>query len=420
MMKRIKSNYRIALATCLLTALSFQSIFAQSNASPKLNLDSRRYQAWTIEHEPYRLLVENALDEYIALTETDLEPVMPGDIIIAIRSKTARNELFQLRYGQSAQGFTIIEGEEIKWILGRTLLLTIFEKDKYYHLDSSIPFSKRAVQPELDYLATELFWTKTDMMISLDRAIYRFGNTGGILYEWGNELAGRPYSEAGYMRLGITTPVFKIGIQIPSLVAMTNGYQISGNENYKLNGGMGGFGAFSYNNLYGELAFMNNTGDMSQDPSLEITGDEFINYVDFYGLIYLNLGVTTTRFLGGAFQMKPGFTFQRIAHRQMIQGQVESRRIGRDGLAFTNDDTFYYGFFLRADYVSKLIDNQFPRFHIMGQISGTTSFITKATVNLTPGFGIPITYIYYLEETDWQTGQSLLVGLSIKLENPLD
>ena len=419
-MKRRLDTIRYTLCTFLLLTISSQTIIAQSNTSPKLNLDSRRYQAWTIEHEPYRLLVENALDEYIALTETNLEPVMPGDIIIAIRSKTARNELFQLRYGQSAQGFSIIEGEEIKWILGRTLLLTIFEKDKYYHLDSAIPFSKRAVQPELDYLATELFWTKTDMMISLDRAIYRFGNTGGILYEWGNELAGRPYGEAGYMRMGISTPVFKIGIQIPSIVAMTNGYQISGTDNYKLNGGMGGFGAFSYSNLYGELAFMNNTGDMSQDPSLDVTGLDFINYVDFYGLIYLNLGVTTTRFLGGAFQMKPGFTFQRIAHRKMVQDQVESRFIGRDGLAFTNDATFYYGFFLRADYVSRLIDNRFPRMHITGQISGTTSFLAKVTINATQALGIPITYIHYISETDWQTGQTLLVGVSIKLENPLD
>ena len=419
-MNAILDRNKFGIGLFIFCALLILDLSAQSNATPKLNLDPRRYQAWTIEHEPYRLLVENAIDQYIALTETNLEPVMPGDIIIAIRSKTARNELFQLRYGQSAQGFTIIEGEEIKWILGRTLLETIFEKDKYYQLDSSIPFSKKAIQPELDYLATELFWTKTDMMISMSRAIYRFGNTGGILYEWGNELAGRPYGEAGYMRLGITTPVFKIGLQIPSLVSMTNGYQILGQENYKLNGGMGGFGAFSYSNLYGELAFMNNTGDMSQDPSLTVTGDEFINYIDFYGLIYLNLGVTTSRFLGGAFQMKPGFTFQRVAHRKMVQGVVESRKYGRDGIPFTKDGTFSYGFFLRADYVSKLIDNQFPRLHITGQISGTTSFLAQVTVNPTQSIGIPITYVYYLQETDWQSGQTILLGLSIKLENPLE
>ncbi|MBT3750393.1 MAG: hypothetical protein HOG34_15530, partial [Bacteroidetes bacterium] len=150
--KKMRSNVVIILTIILAN----QMVYSQSITEPKLNLDSRRYQAWTIEHEPYRLLVENAIDEYIALTETGIVAVMPGDIIIAIRSKTARNELFQLRYGQTAQGFTVIEGEEIKWILGRTLLLTIFEKDKYYHLDSTIPFSKKAVQPELDYLSTEI------------------------------------------------------------------------------------------------------------------------------------------------------------------------------------------------------------------------------------------------------------------------
>jgi len=419
-MNRTTKTIRLKLFILLILAITCQLLLAQSNTSPKMNIDSRRYQAWTIEHEPYRLLVENAIDEYIALTETDIVAVMPGDMVIAIRSKTAKNELFQLRYGQSASGFTVIEGEEIKWILGRTLLLTIFEKDKYYHLDSAIPFSKKAVQPELDYLATELFWTKSNMVISMDRAIYRFGNTGGILYEWGNELAGRPYGEAGYMRLGITTPVFKIGLQAPSIVSLTNGYHISEYDNYKLNGGWGGFGAFSYGNLYGELAFMNNTGDMAQDPSVAITGDDFINYVDFYGLLFLNLGVTTTRFMGGAFQMKPGFTFQRIAHRKLVQAEVTSRLIGRDGLAFTNDGTFLFGFFLRADYVSKLIDGKYPRFHATAQISGATSVLAKITINPIQSVGIPITYVYYVDELDWQSGQSILVGLSLKLENLLE
>jgi len=396
-----------------------QIISAQSNSNPKLNLDSRRYEAWTIEHEPYRLLVENALDEYIALTATNIEPVMSGDIIIAIRSKTARNELFQLRYGQTAQGFTTIEGEEIKWILGRTLMLTIFEKDKYYHLDSAIPFRLKAAQPELDYLTTEVFWTRTDMLLSLDRSIYKFGNSGGILYEWGNELAGRPYGEAGYMRLGISTPVFKIGLQTPSIITIPNGYNLSEADSLRLNGGWGGFGAFSYNNLYGELSFMNNTGNMAQDPTLNLTGDQFINYVDLYGLLYLNLGVTTKHFLGGAFQMKPGFTFQRVAHRKLELGQVTSRRIDRAGIPYLYDGTFSFGIFLRADYASKLVNGRFPRLQVMAQVTGNTSFISKITINLTQSIGIPVTIVQYINQTDWQSGTAILGGLCIKLENPL-
>ena len=411
----MRSNVVIILTIILAN----QMVYSQSITEPKLNLDSRRYQAWTIEHEPYRLLVENAIDEYIALTETGIVAVMPGDIIIAIRSKTARNELFQLRYGQTAQGFTVIEGEEIKWILGRTLLLTIFEKDKYYHLDSTIPFSKKAVQPELDYLSTEIFWTRTDMLLSMNRSIYKFGNTGGILYEWGNELGGRPYSEAGYMRLGITTPVFKIGLQMPSIITVANGYH-TGNDSLRLNGGWGGFGAFNYSNFYGELSFMNNTGNMAQDASLNITGDQFINYVDFYGLIYLNLGIITQQFFGGAFQMKPGFTFHRIAHRKLELGEIAARRIDRDGIAFLNDDTFYFGFFLRADYVSRLIDGRYPRLQLMAQMSGSTSALVKMTINLNQSIGVPVTIVHYIDQTDWQSGTAVLVGISIKLENPLE
>ena len=389
------------------------------NSQIKIFLDSRRYEAWTVEYEPYRLLIENAIDEYIALTGDNVEHVLPGDIIIAVRSKTGKQEVFQIRYGTPAEGFKIIEGRQVGWVLGKTLMLTIYEKEKYYHLDTSIPFDQQAIQPELDYLSTEMFWPRADLIISLSRSIYRFGNVGGIIFEWGNELIGRPYGEAGYMRLGIGTPIFKLGLQMPSIINFPNGYVDTDNSALTLNGGWGGFGAFNFSNLYGEFSYLSNSGAMDFDQSVDITGTEFINYIDVSGLIFLNLGFSAGG-SSGAFQIKPGFTFERIAHRALINGEIQERRIDRSGTPFTYSETFFFGFFLRADYVSKLTRNKYPRFLTSIQLAGGTSALIKFVYNLNSVIGIPITFTHYLSEKDWQPKNSVLIGIRFRFDNPLN
>jgi len=411
-------NITIVIFLAFMTSTIFCQVGSQ-NSQVKTFLDIRRYDAWTVEYEPYRLLIENAIDEYIALTGDNVEHVLPGDIIIAVRSKTGKLEVFQIRYGTPTEGFKIIEGRQVGWVLGKTLMQTIYEKETYYHLDSSIPFEQQAIQPELDYLSTEMFWPRADLIISLSRSIYRFGNVGGIIFEWGNELIGRPYGEAGYMRIGIGTPVFKLGLQMPSIINFPNGYVDTDSSAYSLNGGWGGFGAFNFSNLYGEFSFLSNTGAMDFDQSVDITGTEFINYIDVSGLIFLNLGFSAGG-SNGAFQIKPGFTFERIAHRALINGEIQPRRIDRSGTPFTYSESFFFGFFLRADYVSKLTRNKYPRLLGSVQLAGGTSALVKVVYNLNSVIGFPITFTHYLSEQDWQPKNSVLIGIRFRFDNPLN
>ncbi len=414
--RRLTNTTRILFVSIVLFSLvAGQS--SNNTSEVKVFLDSRRYEAWTVEYEPYRLLIENAIDEYIALTSDAIGHVLPGDMIIAIRSKTGKQEIFQIRYGTPADGFKIIEGRQVGWVLGKTLMLTIYEKEKYYHLDSSIPFEQQAIQPELDYLATELFWPRADLIIALSRSIYRFGNVGGILFEWGNELLGRPYGDAGYMRLGMATPVFKLGLQMPSIINFSNGYIDTDNSALILNGGWGGFGAFNFSNLYGEFSFLSNTGAMDFDQSIDISGRDFINYSDVSGLMYLALGFPTGG--SGAFQIKPGFTFERIAHRALVNGVLQERRIDRSGTPFTYPESFFFGFYLRADYVSQLTSGNFPRLLGTVQIAGGTSVLVKMVYNINSVIGIPLTVTHYLSEQDWQPRNSILVGIRFRFDNPM-
>jgi hypothetical protein len=403
----------------LYLVLSSAFVYAQkSDEKIEYILDSRRYEAWTIEYERYRILLENAFDEYLSLTGEKLPPIDADDIIIAVRSKAGNRELYQIRYGTPIDGFFIIQGAKVGWILGTTLGQTIWDKDGYYNIDTSIPFEETSVQPELDYMTTQAFWPRTDLYLSLDRNLYRFSNAAGVLFEWGNERMGRPASTAGYMRAGIATPVFKIGVQMPSIIALENGYILRDTTTKALNGGFGGFGAFQYHQIYGEFAFLSNSGSMDIDPTVAKTGRSHINYSILSGLMYGTLGFSLGK-NGGSMQIKPGFLVEGIAHRSLDNyDKLVNRYQMRNGDVLKLSESYYLGFFLRAEYVTNVTREGYPKFEMMGQLAGGTSVIGKLTYNVNKLIGIPVTLVYFLDnEADWNPNAGILVGLNFRLYN---
>ncbi len=390
------------------------------NADLLKQLDARRFEAWTIEYEPYRLLVENAVIEYASITGDDIPEIYPGDILIAIRSKSRKNQVYQLRYGSHVSGFNVIESEMVNWVLGSTLMMTIAEKDQYYHLDTTAPFQDTQIKPELDYLNKELFWTNSSLLIGLSRSIYRLSNSSGLLFEWGNELMGLPHADAGTMRIGVATPVFKLGMQMPSLIDI--GIRPGAEDWERLNGGIGGFGAFNYSNFYGELNFLTNTADvLSSDPSINKTTDSLISYMDVSGLAYVNFGAPMKK-MKGAFQIKPGFAFYRIANRKIVDVDGEKRLIyrnkNRENEHFNNANEVGFGFFLRMDYSSALAHNIYPKFLFSMQLNSATSFLSKFTLNINESIALPITFVYYLdgENKDYFPRFATHFGIQFRLD----
>lgn len=416
------NNIRKTLLGALILLIAISNVWAQPKAPPML--DPRRFDAWTVEYEPFRLLIENAVEEYITLNDTELPPIASTDKVIAVRSKSGQRQLYQIRYGTVSDGFSVIDNLEIKWVLGGTLSSTISEKEKYYHLDTQEPFETTEHQPEIDYLEVESFWTHTDLQIGADRLVYLFGKSGGITVEWGNELFGRPYGEAGFARFGVITPLFKLGVQVPSPyipLGYTDG--VSGQH---LIGGIGAFGAFKYKVLYGELFF--------QSLESAFVGDNIDN-IDSYDLgVLMNLNFNTTlsgfkvganRIMAGAMQIRLGGVVARVDHNQTVNGVLYFQDHMRDydetdedaenytygGSASTDDS----GPFFRIDYASPLIEKRFPRHEAVFQLSGP-SLLTKYTYNLNQGLAIPLTFITYTTENDWTPGIAVLVGFKLRLD----
>jgi hypothetical protein len=377
----------------ILTILFISTVFAGAENQ----LDSRRYRAWIVEYQPYRLLIENAVSEYIEVSGENLEVVNPFDTIIIVQTRTGNQSMYQIRYGSNNLGYTIVDKKQTTWILGETLTETILDKDSYYHLDTRIPFAKSKNRPELDYLAENSFWTSTDFQLSPNRFLYRFSNQGGIVYEWGNEYSGRPLSEAGYSRIGISTRVFKLGFQIPGL-GIRPGFTIDDDSiDNNLNGGLGAFGSFWYNNVYGEMSFLTNDENTK-------------NYVDFSTLAFFNFGTPVT-FIDGALQIKIGAVLERLI---------------RDDIVFAG------GPFIRMDFASKLVDNKFSRLVFSLQNVGSTSLLNSIKFNFNESVGISINYLHYynkeykldengnykLEDINFYPDNVILFSFDIKFNNP--
>ena len=383
-------------------------------------LDPRRFEAWTVEYEPFRLLIENAIEEYITLNDTDMKPVASTDKLIAVRSKSGQRQLYQIRYGTVSDGFTVIDNMEVKWVLGATLAKTISEKEKYYHLETQEPFETTEHQPEVDYLEVESFWTHTDLQIGADRLVYLFGKSGGLTVEWGNELFGRPYGEAGFARFGVITPIFKLGVQLPT-PSIPLGYRLGDAED-KLTGGIGAFGAFKYKVMYGELFFQ------SLEPAF-VSGSH-INSFDLGVLLNLSFNSTlkgiklgSYRFMAGALQIRLGGLVARVDHSQIVNNTISFQNHSRawdpaePDLNTFNDaaSTEDSGLFFRADYVSPMVNKRFPRHEAVFQVAGP-SIMTKYTYNINHGLAIPFTVLVYTSDNEWTPDAAFLLGFKLRLD----
>ncbi len=419
----MNTNIRKALLVTLGLIISLSSVLAQPKAPPML--DPRRFDAWTVEYEPFRLLIENAVEEYITLNDTELLPIASTDNVIAVRSKSGTRQLYQIRYGTASDGYSVIDNMEVRWVLGATLAQTISEKETYYHLDTQEPYETKTHRPEVEYLEVESFWTHTDLQIGTDRLVYLFGKSGGLTVEWGSELFGRPYGEAGFARFGVITPIFKLGLQVPS-PSIALGYRAGAETDDYLTGGIGGFGAFKYKVLYGELFFQ------SLEPAL--AKGNFINSYDLGGLMNLSFNTTLSgikisekkSLFAGALQIRLGAVIARVDHSKIVNDRVLFQNLKQSYNIATGDTTDEFkngdaasleesGLFFRVDYASTLIGKRFPRHEATFQVSGP-SIMTKYVYNVSHTLGIPLTVLLYTKDNEWSPSAAILVGFKLRLD----
>ena len=148
-MKKMLVNKLIIIGVLLLSTLFSQSINS---------LDKRKYIAWTVDHMPYHILVEDAIIDYNSLNTLDnpkrkeknsskktqiLNEMLADDLLIIVQQKkSTKNEIHEIWYGNGLN-FNIIKREIVDWVLSQDIQQALIEKDQYLNSPSNIVFFER-------------------------------------------------------------------------------------------------------------------------------------------------------------------------------------------------------------------------------------------------------------------------------------
>lgn len=353
-------------------------------------------------------MVENAISGYRSVNNDAIPPVEPQDAVVLVQSRVNTNELYQLWYGTSAGGYTVISGDEVRWILGETLQEILLEKNQYYSIESRVPFLTRESQPVLDYLERKTHWTRTDFEIGIERSGYYFSDQGGIYYQWGEGLLNRPYNLMGLTKIGIATPAFKFGILTNQFMDMVTGYVGYRSYGERLAGANGGFGSFTFNQYSGEFGFTRNTTPPLEDGQ---PGDP-VNYIDFYSLGTMNTGYEVSAGIE-AVRLRLGAAVYRVAHQQIDStgtALVDQIKNGEPA-----DPTYSGGLLLRVDFATPLVDGNYPKFEGAVQYLTGTGLFIRGTYNVNSVFSIPVTVVAMTNKASWDAQYGAFLGFRVHL-----
>ena len=127
-------------------------VFSESSAQQVKSLDKRKFIAWTVDHMPYHILVEDAIVDYNTLNTLEnprikkkkgdkklpiLKEMRADDLLIIVQQKkSTKNEIHEIWYGNGLN-LNIIPREIVDWVLSQDIQQALIEKDQYLNIPSN-------------------------------------------------------------------------------------------------------------------------------------------------------------------------------------------------------------------------------------------------------------------------------------------
>ena len=204
-------------------------LFSQSINS----LDKRKYIAWTVDHMPYHILVEDAIIDYNSLNTLDnpkrkgknsskktqiLNEMLADDLLIIVQQKkSTKNEIHEIWYGNGLN-FNIIKREIVDWVLSQDIQQALIEKDQYLNSPSNIVFFESENERLLaSYSSRFSLWKQHNFLLSTEELYLRSNLLQySANFAFGNTLVGLPGTLFASTSMGIGTRNSEIGIRFPA------------------------------------------------------------------------------------------------------------------------------------------------------------------------------------------------------------
>ena len=404
-------------------------------------LDKRKFVAWTVDHQPYHILMEDAILNYMSLKytnagsgdaledgeDTSIREMSPTDQIIIVQQKGNSDEIHEIWYGNGLD-FSIIDREKVDWVFSQDIQKVLIAKDEYLTSESETVFHENESERLMaGYGSTFSVWHANNFKMSLSSFSMR---SNLIQYasnmSFGNPLIGLPGLLAGSSELGIATQRSEFGFRVPFAFDFGSGnydgVDVASSDYLGLyaRGNIDNlFGTrTSLHGLIGFTFYPSSSGEKLEslsgvfnNPETEI---ENINILDSYALAATTVEVPVKLPSVGRITASPGFHYLKMAHRLKDTSQDTIDLYDRtfyleaDGTEgdFTDKNSFtrLSSFYIRFDVVGtigekpKFIErlsfmdfiqlSRVPFYELSLQFISGLNMTYRFNLNITDGIGI--------------------------------
>jgi len=305
-------------------------------------LDKRKFVAWTVDHQPYHILMEDAIQNYMSLKYTNggdgdaiedgegtsIREMSPTDQIIIVQQKGNSEEIYEIWYGNGLD-FSVIDREKVDWVFSQDIQKVLIAKEEYLTSDSETVFHENESERLMaGYGSTFAVWHANNFKMSLSSFSMR---SNLIQYSSnmrvGNSLIGLPGLLAGSSELGVATQRSEFGVRVP--FAFDFGTGSYDEIDVVSSDYLGLYARGNIDNLFGTQTSLHGLIGFSfyppssgeqldslsgtfNDPTAEI---ENINILDSYALAATTVEVPVKLPSVGRITAAPGFHYLKIAHR---------------------------------------------------------------------------------------------------------
>ena len=403
-------------------------------------LDKRKFVAWAVDHQPYHILMEDAILNYMSLKytnagsgdvledgeDTSIREMSPTDQIIIVQQKGNSDEIHEIWYGNGLD-FSIIDREKVDWVFSQDIQKVLIAKDEYLTSESETVFHENESERLMaGYGSTFSVWHANNFKMSLSSFSMR---SNLIQYasnmSFGNPLIGLPGLLAGSSELGIATQRSEFGFRVPFAFDFGSGnydgVDVASSDYLGLyaRGNIDNlFGTrTSLHGLIGFTFYPSSSGEkleslsgVSNDPA----NMENINILDSYALAATTVEIPVKLPSVGRITASPGFHYMKMAHRLKDTSQDTIDLYDRtfyleaDGTEgdFTDKNSFtrLSSFYIRFDVVGtigekpKFIErlsfmdfiqlSRVPFYELSLQFISGLNMTYRVNLNITDGIGI--------------------------------
>jgi len=394
----------------LSTTGSAQITIKDAEEKPIESLDKRKFIAWTVDHMPYHILMEDAIIDYNNLNAEEysnslkqkkkgsenalwLPELKPDDELIIVQKKANNEEIHEIWYGNGLT-YNIIKRDQVDWVLSQDIQQVLIERDQYLNSASETVFYESEDERLLASFSSKFaVWDKQNFIISNDRLFLKSNVMQyGANFSTGNSIIGLPGSLYGAISIGAVTKNSEIGIRLPAKMNLLSMNSLD-KPNYLGGDYIGLYSKASIENMFSTRAAFHAQLGFSFYPrsDAEIIDDisdfkkygivdsvnKYINMIDMYALMATTFELPILIPYVAKVNASPGISYIKIAHRSLKVDDDKKTYYERNFYDY-NEETKKYNRYEDGKSSTRNF-GVYARFDFLGEIGQKPDFIERVS-----------------------------------------